>query len=446
MSGTNTLGVFKARLVPILEIISNLNQRQLHDASKQPPFSDIVQLCAEFFPALVGTIRSGTPDLESARFSLVNFFDAVGIPRGWEEADRFIDALVASFSQRHGEVIHLCPLDLADDLPNIQFGLCEIRTFNSKELSDLMQYERLKRRFPALQTDIAQLSYFNWLLVREPVTFAPTLSHRGGFGSLWDFDLNQDFGAIKPFSTTWPKVVDDAVYALILQNWEDYAQHRNYNWRAFQIPWVYTVTPDRLAAPAFPPSHETLSWQTQIGQDGVGQDVEMEVPLRLNAFEDYNPIANELTESRWQEIVSATSAPIFNPTAAHFMVRAFRNTGIDEFLSHISAVEAAVGLGSDFGIGGRPPRIPGKQQGATARLRRRIAGLLGDIAAGARFEELFSVRSAYLHGRLEGSIASRDRVDARIIARRVVNVLVDASIASANATLSRESFLSLICP
>ena len=444
MPGAQELIEFRVRLLAILEAIANLSEKQLHDRSKWPPFHDLVQLCADTFPDSVGCLRDGKPDIESARLSFLNFFDAVGIPRTLPQAESFWESLISSIQGIGGEAIYLCPLDLADELPHLRFGPCEVRAFEAKELSDLMQFERLKRRFPSLQADVQQLSYFSWLVVREPVSFGGALSHRGGFGALLDFDMGQDFGAIKPFATSWPKIVDLAVFALTLQNWEEYSQHRQYNWRAFQIPWVYTVTPDYLAAPSFPPSHETLSWHTQSAQTGLGEDVEVEVPLRLHAIEDYSPIASDLTQARWGTISTAMASAVFNPTAAHFMVRAFRNSGIDEFLSHISAVEAAIGIASDFGIGGRPPRISGNAQGATVRLRRRLLKLLGDDDAAADFERLFNLRSAYLHGRLQADIASADRLAARTIARRVVDALVDASIS--NQGVEREVYLSGLCP
>jgi hypothetical protein len=103
---------------------------------------------------------------------------------------------------------------------------------------------------------------------------------------------------------------------------------------------------------------------------------------------------------------------------AHFLVRAFTSEGIDEFLAHITTVEAALGSALDHDQRSRP-KIAGKgNPGATIRVSWRLAGLLGDAMAGERYRQLFGERSDFLHGRTMSAIPGRSRLDARRLARR----------------------------
>lgn len=116
---------------------------------------------------------------------------------------------------------------------------------------------------------------------------------------------------------------------------------------------------------------------------------------------------------------------------SHTSSCAFLTEDIDEFVAHMTTVEAALGLHADYD---RP--------GATSRLRARIAALLSDNSAADLHRELFSVRSCYLHGRgMEGRISSEKRKGARRLARRVVEALV-ARAKEVSAPTTREDFLS----
>jgi hypothetical protein len=112
----------------------------------------------------------------------------------------------------------------------------------------------------------------------------------------------------------------------------------------------------------------------------------------------------------------------------------------DEFLAHITTIEAAVGLQSDYGKAQR--KIPNlkKQPSATRRMVARIAVLLGEEAAGEEYRHFFQLRSEYVHGRQMEDIASGDRIGARRLARRVVNGIIDAAL-SERRPQSRKDFL-----
>jgi hypothetical protein len=66
---------------------------------------------------------------------------------------------------------------------------------------------------------------------------------------------------------------------------------------------------------------------------------------------------------------------------------------LDEFLAHIMAIEAAVGLETDY-----------KKRGATERVAARVSALLGAKTAGDDYTRVFDLRSAFLHGRRMNAI------------------------------------------
>ncbi len=125
----------------------------------------------------------------------------------------------------------------------------------------------------------------------------------------------------------------------------------------------------------------------------------------------------------------------------HFLVRAALSDGMDQIIGHMTTIEAALGLQSDFSNKGRPKA---DKMGATARLTKWVGALLSDPQAGLDYAALFETRSAFVHGRsLPGAISSADRNRARSLARRVVLALIDAATGPARLC-DREDFLKTL--
>jgi hypothetical protein len=119
------------------------------------------------------------------------------------------------------------------------------------------------------------------------------------------------------------------------------------------------------------------------------------------------------------------STPLFETPVKHFLVRAALSDGMDQIMAHMTTIEAALGLESDFSKKGRPKN---DQIGATARLTKRVEELLADPQAGEDYKALFETRSAFVHGRaIQGPLPGSVRTIARRLARRVVVALIDAS-------------------
>jgi len=433
-----------ARLSTALARLSQIPRAKMQEASRHAPFTEVIDLCVELFPDQVGLTHEGKPARDDVRWGLLNLFDSTGLPSE-ANASSISTAVEHAMMATGGETIHLCPLDEADTLPRLRFGPCEVRTFSKTEFSEIIQYERLKRRFHSLSIDINSFARFDWLVVREPVTFAATLKNRSGFFRRIDFQMDRDLGAIQPYAKKWPAAVERAVFALLLLKWEDMVQHRDIDWRAFRIPWVYSVPADVLDAPPYPKGPETLTWEPDFYRDEeTGEEVETERPFCLPLNDDLDAYYADLTDERWRSLETAQASPVVNPLVVHFLTRAFASEGIDEFLGHITTIEAALGMSSDYGIGRPRPSIGRSNPGATERVKRRISALTGDATMATVFEGLFNLRSTFLHGRPIAEVSSTQRVQARALARQVVECLIQT--AQTTTAPDRDTYLTSLCP
>ncbi|HEY2034455.1 MAG TPA: hypothetical protein VGH02_12285 [Rhizomicrobium sp.] len=407
---------------------------------------DLIDLCIELFPVEIGTDKKGDPYREDVRWALVNLFRATGIPGspgGPVSAEPMARAICEAMTARSMPLLHLCPLDMADDLPRLRFGPCEIRTFSRQELEDVIQLPRLRRQFTSLTLDTGGLSDFTWLVVRETPALQSRIGLRSNFW--WNLRLDEDLGAIKPYSRTWPEAVERAVFGLLLLPWEEFAAYPDMEWRGFKIPWVYTVDYDPFVAPKMPKGPETLSREPAIYQDiQTGEEVELEKPVRLPLRDDMDGAWATVCDQWWEELGRAVTSPIVNPLVVHFLVRAFITDDIDEFLGHITTIEAALGMERDHNRDGARPKINGDNPGPTERIARRVSALTGDATSAERYRELFGMRSAFVHGRRLDVISSEKRNQARAMARLVVNNLVSAAITGAHN--NRKEYLSTLCP
>jgi hypothetical protein len=421
---------------------------EFNRADRPSGFGRLIDLCIDLFPETIGQNYRGEPDRDGARWALVHALRFTGMPKhgavigpGEMSCDAVARIIVDAMTATQTKLLYLCPLDLADDLPRVNFGPCEIREFTQAEFENVIQAPHLRRSFPHLRLDTGALSRFTWLVVEENLPM-PDRAGKRSFPAL-HLDLNRDFGEINPHSHAWPNVVEQAVFMLLLLPLEQLGTYADIEWRTFRIPWIYTVKSDPFVSPALPRGHETLTWEPDIFDDPyTGETVELEKPTRMLLLDNSHAAFNALTDQRWQDIGRAVQSPIFNPLVAHFMVRAFTSDDIDEFLAHIIVIDAAIGMASDHDAR-RRPTITGSQ-GATERVSRRAAAITGEPGAAAEYKELFKIRSEFVHGRQLAAIPSAKRIAARSLARRVADGLVDAALAGNYG--DRDSFLSSLCP
>ena len=235
---------------------------------------------------------------------------------------------------------------------------------------------------------------------------------------------------IQPHKSRHPKAFEDALFFLLLMPWETWTSG-NVIWRGFSIPWVHTVDNDIFRPPKLPPPPGSLTWDEQVFRDDHGVEEWVRLPLRPGGLTERasSDLAHRTTNDSWSLVQKARKSELFKTPVVHFLLCGFESDGIDEFLAHITAIEASLGHIDDS-----------KRGEITKNLCRRISALLVDASCGKRFRNLFKVSSEFVHGR-DGmkEISSEDRRTARNLAHRVVNALIDK--ANGAELGSREDFL-----
>jgi hypothetical protein len=378
-------------------------------------------------------------------FALSTALKALGLPCHLQietahlalPVDEATKGLDAALKATHAKRLHLAPLDLAADLPPLAFGSAKVCRLTPVELRALVDEDRLRRFFPRQDFDADRFSEFHWLAVEEAVPLEQEPEARAVPGLF--MDLSQDMGRIEPHKGRFPNAFEEALFFLLLAPWESWSTMAEVDWRGFRVPWIYTVDSDIFIRPNSPPLPDTLSWEYRIYEDGYGGTYEEERPVEMQLEDNAGTELPVWDQSRWAIVEQAKQSVLFETPIAHFLVRAFLADGVDEFLAHITMIEAALGLRADYQKSFRiaPDRHKGMR--ATNRMRGRVAGLLGDRRYADQYERLFDVRSAFLHGRAMIAISTKERVMARSLARQVVEALIRAT--QAGRISSREDFL-----
>lgn len=429
--------------VDILNELEQLGRAPATDVNhlqNAPAFLRLAALCQTRYPQ----IRSGS----MLRFSLASALRQLGLAClvGGQStglsasAAEIFDGLDKAIQSTGSRRLHICPLDLASPLPAISFGPNQVRCFSATELEQLFDVVRLHRANENWSFDSQRFSQFNWLVVSEQVPHDDIGPEGRRLPGLF-MDLGQDFGRIEPYGTGLPPSVEAALFGLLTIPWERIGGLREVEWRGFGVPWVYTLDSDVFARRAPPPSPDSLSWEPAgyIDNDGIEHEYERPITYPLDDGSEDDIVW--LNDTAWSDIMEARETALFDRPVAHFFVRGFRSDGIDEFLAHISTIEAALGLPLDHDPRARR-KINGKNPGATHRVSLRIAGLLGDRGCGEVYSRLFGLRSDFLHGKSMADISGNDRRNARELARKVVCALIGA--ASSNPMVNREDLLDQI--
>lgn len=385
-----------------------------------PEFQRVIEACRPY----TTTGRQGLSDA----FAFSNALRSLGLPQQDQALTQASEAVLSSVALQLVEACrskfqkrtHFCPLDLADDLPHLDFGAATIRSFSVEELADAIDTQRLRRHHPTAIIDLNSLAQFQWLVVEELAPVPDTPSARA---ALWlAAPIQLDWGEVRPHEPDWPQAVEDALFFLLLAPWETWTEMPRTDIYGFQIPWVHTVDSDLFKRPALPPSADTLTFTSTIRVDQHGEEYETVEPARISLHPKATTELPLLNESAWSSLQAAKSAGLFDTPIQHFMLRGFRAAGIDSFLAHVTAIEAAVGAEADYRGSDRTTH---KELSATKRVARRLAGLLAEGAASNEYSRLFDMRCGYIHGRAGISpISTNDRISARSLARRAARALI----------------------
>lgn len=329
--------------------------------------------------------------------------------------------LHAAFTRKTTRRRYICPLDLAEIIPTLEFGDAKVGHFTAAQLDELFDKPRLARYYPNLSFDSKRFSQFHWLIVEQDVAVADSTGGR----SMPSFSMmmTRDLGEIDPHESRYPRAVEHALFFLLLAPWEEWSTMTEVDWRGFRVPWIYQLDDDLFVAPSEPRSPDSLSWEPKFFQDDLGQVEEVEGPVELRLADEASQLLLGRNQEHWSEFQAALNTSLFDTPAIHFLVRAFLANGIDEFMAHLTVVEAALGLQSDYR---RKERLNHAGKGPTERVALRLSAALNDPGAAKIYEHLFDLRSAFIHGRgrLE-KISTVQRVQARRVAAKAAWALVE---------------------
>jgi hypothetical protein len=404
------------------------------DLYRHPAFVAFKDFCEQTFPAadrgmgfsfgLADALRgAGLPCLMSGP----------AVPGTLDEAARWIAETLEATSVRRR---YLCPLDLADTLPEIRFGPASVRDYSAEELARLFDGARLARHFPTQPLDASRLAEFRWLIVEEQAP-VPVRAGQRAMPFLYE-NWSRDFGAIDPHASNHPGAVTNALFGLLLAPWENWHSLET-DWRGFLVPWIHIASDDLFVRPRPVPTADTLSWEDAAHQDYDGEMIEYERPVRVDLDDEAEVVLAGFDDAWWARIETAMTTSLFETPIKHFLVRAAFSEGMDQIMAHMTTIEAALGLRSDFRQRGRPK---GTRMSPSDRVAKRVEALLGDPQAGSDYGDLFETRSAFVHGRsIQGLVSSKHRNLARQLARRVTVALIDAANGPASQS-ARDDYLN----
>jgi hypothetical protein len=399
-----------------------------------PAFVALSELCREDY-------GGGKPV-----FALSAALRSLGLPCQLPEAQSALsldpvaaaNAIDQAYTRQSMRRRHLCPLDLADDLPPLAFGEARVAQFSVDELAMLFDAPRLARNFPNQILDTSRLAQFHWLVVEEHVAIDRGAEARAV--PFFSMTLDRDFGEIDPHLGRFPPAIEAALFFLLLAPWEDWARMPEIDWRGFRVPWIYTVDEDLFVRPSRPPSADSLTLEPWIVEDRWGEEIELERPTSLPLDDDAQTGLATFTEAAWQELQAARATTLFETPIAHFVVRAFLADGMDEVMAHMTAIEAAMGLEMDHLRGMRPRPDPHAGRSPSDRVAARIAAILHDSTSVKTYRDLFRLRSQFVHGRAGlQKVSTQERISARRLARGIARGLVGLA---AQARRPRDEILS----
>ena len=340
-------------------------------------------------------------------------------------------------STKTSTAIHLCPLDLAGELPTTKFGNAVVAKLSSNDLKNLADYKRLNRFYPETSPNWDRLSEFQWLIVTNEV---PIEREPGARAMPWMYTpLNRDLGAFHPHDNSIPHSVEQSLFLLLLAPWEEWSIYGEIDWRGFHIPWIYTLESDLFVRTPKPPDHKTLSWEPRFYTDQFGDEIEVEAPSQYNFTDEANDLPSMINDDLHKLWQIACKSELFSTPITHLLTKAFFSKGIDQFIAHLLVIEASLGCKADYGPKSKTDK--NRKLGSTMRIATRLSNLLGDPNAKNEFIYLFELRSSYLHGRTMNELSSNDLIRARRLARRTVWKLVKIA-AHSPSGINREKFLS----
>jgi hypothetical protein len=324
----------------------------------------------------------------------------------------------------------------------LKFDNFTIQSFTAEELNTLLKQRTCKLFYPWAVVDTYRLSQF-WMIV---CTEEKPISHLNLI--VWGEEIRPKYS---PFSGT----LKNAFRILSLYKWQDqFSTDENplltEDARGPQLANIYPSIPFTIQIPngfldSPPPAPDLSDLPMEPMMDNFGEEVgerpyvAFDLSGSETEFRDFVKNIGALIEKikqvrQWQ----------FIDVALSFMEKGFRDSGLEQLLWHITAIEALLGE---------------NVSGLVNLLRDRVSHVLATTQAERKklkaiFAKLYDLRSRYMHGDeklLDPKVVHHDLAQAREMARQTtlwmlsyLNHVLEANRKNQIPLPSRSTLLSLL--
>lgn len=342
-----------------------------------------------------------------------------------------------------GQWTYLAPIEFVQfpEQP-LKFNTFSIQRFTTEELDLLLKRRTCKLFYPWAEVDTYKLSQF-WMIV---CTEEKPISHLNLL--VWGEEIKPKYS---PFSGN----LRNALRTLSLYKWRDqFSSDSNplLTDDAFSsqfgniypsIPFTIQIPCGFLDSPPAAPDLSDLAMEPIIDNTGdeVGERPYFAFDLRDGEMQFCNFIENIEALIRKVKKIAEWQ---FIDVALSFMEKGFRDSGLEQLLWHITAIEALVG--EDVSsltnlLRDRLSFVLAKDTGERKRIRK-------------AFEKLYDLRSQYMHGNeqlLDPKVVHHDLAQAREMARQMVvwmlsylNHILESNAKARIPLPSRDTLLSVL--
>jgi hypothetical protein len=331
-------------------------------------------------------------------------FEGAGINR-----EEICSLYAKEITAESGQWVCLAPIELVEfpEQP-LKFDDFAIQSFTAEELKSLLKQRTCKLFYPWAEVDTYRLSQF-WMIV---CTEEKPISHSGLL--VWG-------EKIKPKYSPFSGKLKNAFRILSLYKWRDqYSPDENLLLSddagllslniCPSLPFTIQIPQGFLDNPPAAPDLSDLPMEPTMDNFGeeVGEHpyVAFDLSGSETEFRDFvkniNPLVEKIKQvPQWQ----------FIDVALSFMEKGFSDSGLEQLLWHITAVEAL--MGED-------------KSGLTSLLKKRVSYILGNTEAETAkikkvFQKLYDLRSEFIHGNeklLDPKVVHHDLAQAREMARQ----------------------------
>lgn len=288
------------------------------------------------------------------------------------------------------QAMFIAPIELVELSKDIlEFGAYKIQRFSTKELDELLANDIRRAYYPSAVIDTDLLAEYHFLVATGTVEVRPL------------FDLASVFDVrVKHVYSNLPESIERAMYPLVLHNWVNrFARtpggarpvKREDDDRTIlpQIPFAISHADYFLSPPKAAPDTAPLAREPWFNREG---EEDGDRPSYAYYLDQADTEALEAQLQRYSQRLQlieehqAVWGSVY--TALGFLTKAFRTSGLEQLLWHVTTIEAALGQ---------------KVDGVTSLLNRRLRAIFAETDEDRsrikkHFNAIYDFRSGLVHG------------------------------------------------